>query len=373
MRESIEAHERRYLSPLAVLSSESRGRDHREPLDDTRTCFQKDRDRIIHSNAFRRLKNKTQVFVSTEHDHVRSRLTHSIEVSHVARHMSRLLQLNDDLSEAIALAHDLGHPPYGHAGETTLNHRMRHEGGFEHNQQSWRIVNKLESKYPHFQGLNLSFEVCQGLLKHRDDADGFVSLEAQVVDLADEITYVAHDIDDALRAGIITNDQLLDHAAIWRRHHKTMTQTYSNLTNKQSAYLMNSALITDQITNAMTHTSDTLASLNVASLSSLQAHVEMPIVQFSSHYANEIRELRQFLFDHYYSHHIIYRSIRNGQAMIHALFDIYQADPRLIPREFYEAIADTPDERIICDYISGMTDSFLVTEYNQLMPLGALN
>ena len=204
MREYFEELEQQIYSPLAVKSQQSKGRAHHESLDASRTCFQRDRDRIIHSKAFRRLKHKTQVFISTERDHVRSRLTHSIEVSQISRHMARLLRLNEDLTEAIALAHDLGHPPFGHAGEDALNELMANDDGFEHNQQSLRIVELLESKYPNFSGLNLSYEVRCGIQKHKTPfdhpkdhhAEPFVSLEAQVVNVADEITYTAHDVDD---------------------------------------------------------------------------------------------------------------------------------------------------------------------------------
>ena len=209
-------------------------------MDLTRTCFQRDRDRIIHSKSFRRLKHKTQVFVSTEKDHVRSRLTHSIEVSQIARHMARLLRVNEDLTEAISLAHDLGHPPFGHAGEETLNLLMQQHDGFEHNQQSLRIVDELESKYPNFPGLNLSYEVRQGIQKHRTPYDNpketddiFVSLEAQIVNLADEITYTAHDVDDAIRAKILSDEDLVKNVSIWRKYSNEILSEFSNLTDKQ--------------------------------------------------------------------------------------------------------------------------------------------
>ena len=196
------------LAPYAVRSLFSLGRRFEEPPSLTRTCFQRDRDRIVHSKAFRRLKHKTQVFVANESDHYRSRLTHSLEVAQISRHLSRLLRLNEDLCESIALAHDLGHPPFGHSGEREMNHLMKAFGGFEHNRQSLRVVDVLEQKYPHFYGLNLSFEVREGLIKHQsayDDAGidgGYVTLEAEVVNLADEIAYNNHDLDDGLRAGV---------------------------------------------------------------------------------------------------------------------------------------------------------------------------
>ena len=255
MREYFEEIESQILSPLAVKSIQSKGREFNEPLDLTRTCFQRDRDRIIHSKSFRRLKHKTQVFVSTEKDHVRSRLTHSIEVSQIARHMARLLRLNEDLTEAISLAHDLGHPPFGHAGEETLNELMSDHEGFEHNEQSLRIVDLLESKYPNFPGLNLSYEVRQGIQKHKtpydqpmaDHSDSFVSLEAQIVNLADEITYTAHDVDDAITATILSDSDLVKHVSIWRRFSNEVLSEYANLSEKQYAYL--NALQTDYQSN----------------------------------------------------------------------------------------------------------------------------
>ena len=259
MREYFEQLEQQVLSPLAVKSVQSKGRKFNEPLDLTRTCFQRDRDRIIHSKSFRRLKHKTQVFISTDRDHVRSRLTHSIEVAQISRHMARLLRLNEDLTEAIALAHDLGHPPFGHAGETELNKLMTNHDGFEHNQQSLRIVEVLESKYPRFQGLNLSYEVRCGIQKHQTPFDhpkvqddlNFTSLEAQVVNIADEITYTAHDVDDSIRAKIISDSELVKNVTIWREYSNQILSEYANLSDNQYTYLMNSKLITNQIMNVI--------------------------------------------------------------------------------------------------------------------------
>lgn len=373
MREYFEEIESQVLSPLAVKSITSKGREFDESLDLTRTCFQRDRDRIIHSKAFRRLKHKTQVFVSTEKDHVRSRLTHSIEVSQIARHMARLLRLNEDLTEAISLAHDLGHPPFGHAGEETLNELMSDHHGFEHNEQSLRIVDLLESKYPHFPGLNLSYEVRQGIQKHKTPydqpnltvTDAFVSLEAQIVNLADEITYTAHDVDDAITATILTDTDLVKHVSIWRRFSNEVLSEYANLSEKQYAYLMHSKLITNQIRNVIHTAKQMIQSSGISTLEELQKAPKELIV-FSNEFKQEIQELRQFLFDNYYSHYDIYRSNKKGQMIIKTLFNALSSDFRLIPKDYYFGRESESNERIVCDYISGMTDSFALSEYHDL-------
>ena len=373
MREYFEEIESQILSPLAVKSIQSKGREFNEPLDLTRTCFQRDRDRIIHSKSFRRLKHKTQVFVSTEKDHVRSRLTHSIEVSQIARHMARLLRLNEDLTEAISLAHDLGHPPFGHAGEETLNELMSEHEGFEHNEQSLRIVDLLESKYPNFPGLNLSYEVRQGIQKHKtpydqplaDHSDSFVSLEAQIVNLADEITYTAHDVDDAITATILSDSDLVKHVSIWRRFSNEVLSEYANLSEKQYAYLMHSKLITNQIRNVIQTAKEKIQTSGISTLAELQATPKELII-FSNEFKDEINQLRSFLFDNYYSHYDIYRSNKKGQMIIKTLFKALSADFRLIPKDYYQGREDETNERIVCDYISGMTDSFALSEYHDL-------
>ncbi len=372
MREYFEALEDQVLSPLAVKSHQSKGRQFAEPLDKTRTCFQRDRDRIIHSKAFRRLKHKTQVFISTEKDHVRSRLTHSIEVSQISRHMARLLRLNEDLTEAIALAHDLGHPPFGHAGEYALNDLMANDNGFEHNDQSLRIVEKLESKYPHFNGLNLSFEVRSGIQKHRTPFDHptgdnhFVSLEAQIVNLADEITYTAHDVDDAIHSNIILDEHLVKNVELWREFSNQVLSEHGNLTDKQYLYLMNSKLITSQIRNAIETSKMAIDRSGITDLADCQAIQETQLIQFSPEFRAGIDELRHYLFDHYYTSHNIYRMNKKGQLVIKKLFSTLLADFKLIPKTFHMDMTTDSEARIVCDYIAGMTDSFALSEYQQL-------
>lgn len=374
MREYFEELEQQIYSPLAVKSQQSKGRAHHESLDASRTCFQRDRDRIIHSKAFRRLKHKTQVFISTERDHVRSRLTHSIEVSQISRHMARLLRLNEDLTEAIALAHDLGHPPFGHAGEDALNELMANDDGFEHNQQSLRIVELLESKYPNFSGLNLSYEVRCGIQKHKTPfdhpkdhhAEPFVSLEAQVVNVADEITYTAHDVDDAIQSNILLEEDLVKNVQLWRDYSNEILSEHANLSDKQYLYLMNSKLITNQIQNAIETSKTIIARSGVNSLSDLQQLENKNLIAFSPEFRDAINQLREYLFDHYYSNHSIYRSNKKGQLIIKQLFSALSSDFKLIPKTYYNDRGIESKPRVICDYISGMTDSFALSEYQQL-------
>lgn len=370
MREYFEELEQQVLSPLSVKSFTSKGRKFKEDLDQTRTCFQRDRDRIIHSKSFRRLKHKTQVFISTEKDHVRSRLTHSIEVAQISRHMARLLRLNEDLTEAIALAHDLGHPPFGHAGETQLDELMKSFGGFEHNNQSLRIVELLESKYPSFHGLNLSYEVRSGIQKHKtpfdhpSDSDqlNFISLEAQIVNIADEITYTSHDVDDAIRSNIITDSDLVKNVSLWRRFSNEILSKYTNLSENQYIYLMNSKLITTQIMNVIESSKERIIKSGLETNSELQNFLDT-IIEFTSEFRNEINELRQYLFNHYYSYHDIYRSNKRGQMIIKDLFKTLVGDIKLIPKHFRDPLKAYSNERIACDYISGMTDSFAAQEH----------
>lgn len=370
MREYFEELEQQVLSPLSVKSISSKGRKYKEDLDTTRTCFQRDRDRIVHSKSFRRLKHKTQVFISTEKDHVRSRLTHSIEVAQISRHMARLLRLNEDLTEAIALAHDLGHPPFGHAGETQLDHLMNSHGGFEHNDQSLRIVELLESKYPNFYGLNLSYEVRSGIQKHKTPFDhptkaeslDFISLEAQIVNIADEITYTSHDVDDSIRSKILTDSDLVKNVSVWRRFSNEILSTYSNLSENQYIYLMNSKLITCQIMDVIESSKQRIIKSGIDSSEELQKH-KGSIIEFTSEFRDEINELRNYLFNNYYTYHDIYRSNKRGQMIITDLFNTLVSDIKLIPKHFRDPLAEFTNERIACDYISGMTDSFAAEEH----------
>ncbi len=374
MREYLEELEQQILSPLGVKSTESKGRKFKENLDVTRTCFQRDRDRIVHSKSFRRLKHKTQVFNSIDKDHVRSRLTHSIEVAQISRHMSRLLRLNEDLTEAIALSHDLGHPPFGHAGESSLNELMSDYGGFEHNLQSLRIIEFLESKYPQFDGLNLTYEVRSGLNKHSrkmqntlGDWPDFISLEAQVVNLSDEIAYTSHDVDDAIRADIIQNDAIIDSVVIWKELDKVVRDQFSNLSTIQYLYLMNSKLITSQIMNAMTNSKECIRRSGIQSIHDLQSSNSIELIGFSTEFSEKISQLKTFLMEHFYTNHDIYRSNKRGQMVLKDLFNVLISDIKLIPKSYRKKFENESNYRIVCDYVSGMTDSFALSEHALLI------
>ena len=258
MKSSTELFEREFLADYAIKSISSKGRRYHESDCPLRTCFQRDRDRIVHSKAFRRLKQKTQVFLATESDHYRSRLTHTLEVVQISRLIARSLALNEDLAECIALAHDLGHTPFGHSGEAVLKVLLKNTGGFEHNQQSLRVVDELENKYPHFQGLNLSYEIRKGLLKHtvHNDPSTVIqgaSLEAQVVNIADEIAYNNHDLDDGLSAQLLIESQLEKHCALFSEIKKNVEQDHASLLPHQRRHLINRQLITAQILDVINH------------------------------------------------------------------------------------------------------------------------
>lgn len=374
MREYFEKLETQLLAPYAVKSSTSRGQKYTEPLSSTRTIFQRDRDRIIHSKAFRRLKHKTQVFIATESDHYRSRLTHTLEVAQISRHLARMLRLNEDLCEGIALAHDLGHTPFGHSGEKELNSLMKDFGGYEHNQQSRRIVEELENKYPNFPGLNLSFELREGLIKHRSLSEEkihgapFNSLEAQLVNLADEIAYNAHDIDDGLAAGIITEHQLFSQVTLFQDAKARVEKKYTHLNETQRLHLINSELISQFILDAFQTTQQTLKAHNIETLDDIQT-IKKPLVTLSSELREKNTQLRHFLFHQFYQHYTIYRMNIKGRRIIRELFEAFLADTKLLPSHYQNRISDvTPKQRIISDYISGMTDTYATKEFQKIFP-----
>ncbi len=376
-RAYFEDLELKILSPIAVKAATSKGRRYDEPPSSNRTCFQRDRDRIIHAKAFRRLKHKTQVFIATESDHYRSRLTHTLEVAQISRHLARLLRVNEDLSEAIALAHDLGHTPFGHSGERELNLLMKDFGGFEHNLQSRRIVDQLETKYPNFPGLNLSFEVREGLIKHTtpwdnpqtEGLEGFKSIEAQVCNIADEIAYNNHDLDDGLRAGLLTENALCANITLWREAKKVIQSQYVNVTEMQLITLINSHIISEQVDDVLAHTEMSLKKESIQSVDQIQSY-KKPFVSFSKEMFEKNKELRNYLFAHFYSHIDVYRMNKKGQSIIRNLFNAFMADAKLMPDTYRKRIANheknQSKERIICDYIAGMTDTFAKKEYQEI-------
>ena len=369
-------------APWASDPRRSRGRRVAEAAAPTRTEHQRDRDRIVHSTAFRRLVYKTQVFINHEGDLFRTRLTHSLEVAQLGRSMARELRLNEDLVEAIALAHDLGHTPFGHAGQDALHACMREHGGFEHNLQSLRVVDELEQRYPAFDGLNLSFETREGVLKHcsrrnaerlaRAEPDGpaqrFLlgtrpSLEAQLVDLADEIAYAAHDVDDGIRSGLITLEQLAT-VPLFRRFHDEVEAAYPDLAALPGRRLlfetlrrMLSALVGDVV-------STTAAALQQAAPADADAARRLPaLVQVSAELGAELALLKRFLFAGLYRHPQVMQTTEKAATVVAELFAAYLAAPQAMPPDF----ASAPQrERAVADYIAGMTDRFAMREHQRL-------
>ncbi len=364
------------LAPYAVRAGASRGREYPEASDLFRTAFQRDRDRIIHSKAFRRLKHKTQVFVIFEGDHFRTRLTHTLEVAQIARHISRMLGLSEDLVEAIALAHDLGHTPFGHAGEAQLNELLKGEGGFEHNLQSQRVVQMLENKYPSFPGLNLSAEVLEGLMKHFtpfDHPEGtepaqivYPSLEAQVVNLADQLAYVNHDLDDGVSAGILDPTELFKEVDLWQEAHTYNQRQYSQLTASQSRFLNVRYLINLMVLEAVSHTEKRLTELGIVSLEEVYQCKEK-VVEYPAGLKKQLGQLQRYLYERFYHDYRIVRMTVKGKRFIAELFEQFKACPELLPGEEYSRIqAGEPIGRVIADYISMMTDNYVIDEHKRI-------
>jgi dGTPase len=364
------------LAPYAVTVRASRGRRVSEEAPGFRNEFQRDRDRIIHSSAFRRLEYKTQVFVNHEGDHFRTRLTHSLEVAQIARSVARTLRLNEDLTEAIALAHDLGHTPFGHAGQDALDECMRPHGGFEHNLQSLRVVDLLEQRYALFDGLNLCFETREGILKHcsleqakllGDVGERFVkqqrpSLEAQLANLADEIAYNNHDVDDGLRSGLLTLEQLAS-VALFRRQSDAVTQSFAGLAERRLIHetirRMINALATDLIRGS-------LANIERAGLISLDEVRAAPrLIDFSPETRREQQELKNFLSTNLYRHFRVNRAAAKARRIVRDLFQVFEQEPRLLPPEF-QAQHERDGPRAIADYVAGMTDRYAIREHRRL-------
>ena len=366
------------LAPYAATPAASRGRRAPEATPSHRSEFQRDRDRIIHSSAFRRLEYKTQVFVNHEGDLFRTRLTHSLEVAQIARTLARSLQLNEDWCEASALAHDLGHTPFGHAGQDALNACMRPYGGFEHNAQSLRVVDELECKYAAFRGLNLLFETREGILKHcsakRARTLGELgarflkrqqpSLEAQLTNLADEIAYNNHDVDDGLRAGLITFEQLRT-VPLFRRHHDLVLKTYADTTRRQQRHETIRRMISALAGDLIDETRRRLEALNPRDINDVRA-LGKPLVGYSDAMRKQNLALKQFLNRKLYRHPKVAKMSERSQRVIRGLFAIYLKKPKLIPAEF---VQDSPvrDDlpRLVADYIAGMTDRFALAEYQK--------
>jgi len=365
-----------HLAPYAAHASQTRGRRHPEAPPVARTEFQRDRDRIIHSTAFRRLEYKTQVFVNHEGDLFRTRLTHSLEVAQIARSVARNLRVNEDLVEAVSLAHDLGHTPFGHAGQDALNECMREHGGFEHNLQSLAVVDKLEEHYGGFDGLNLCFETREGILKHcsREHAkqlgalgERFLagrqpSIEAQIANLADEIAYNNHDIDDGLRSGLLSLDQL-DQVVLWRTHLASARAAHPGLEGRRMIHETIRRIINALIVDLIGATSDNLQRCAPDSIDAVRT--SPALVAHSDSVAAQARELKQFLFHNLYRHYRVMRMANKARRVVIGLFDAFSDDHRLLPPAYQCADPDG-QPRLIAHYIAGMTDRYALKEYRRL-------
>ena len=372
-RQDIEKLENEYLAPFAVKSGESWGRATAEEEHPYRTRFQRDRDRVIHTSAFRKLEYKTQVFVYHEGDYYRTRLTHSLEVAQITRSICKSLQLNEDLAEAIALAHDLGHPPFGHTGQDVLNELMKDHDGFEHNKQSLRIVKVLEKRYVEFEGLNLTWEVQEGMSKHSRDTDNpllnetghrYPSLEGQVADFADGIAYNAHDLDDGITSNLIDSEQLRE-VALWQENEKKLEQQYSNLDFELKKYQIVKRIINDLITDFRKTTQENIKQYGVRSVSDVRS-CQKRVAGFSKEVAEKNNELKKFLYKNMYRHRRVRHMEFKAELYLTKLFDAYTRIPQLLPESVLANEHQGSLPRRICDYISGMTDRSSIDEYRKL-------
>ena len=375
----------RDLAPYAAHDNESRGRRYPESPPAYRSEFQRDRDRIVHSTAFRRLVYKTQVFVNHEGDLYRTRLTHSLEVAQIARTIARALRLNEELSEAICLAHDVGHTPFGHAGQDALNECMRDLGGFEHNLQSLRVVDELEEHYAEFAGLNLSFECREGILKHcavanarllGDVGERFIKrqqpgLEAQLANFADEIAYNNHDIDDGIRAGLITVEQL-DSVPLFARFHDQVRALYPDLGGRRLVYEIVRRMINLLVTDLINASQSRIESAGVKSIDEVRAQ-GAPLIGFSEETQAFNRQLKAFLRERVYKHYKVQRMTAKARRVLAALFNTFFDDPGLMPDE-HRAVAENNETKLgkpgraraVADYIAGMTDRYAILEHRRL-------
>ena len=379
------------LAPYAAQPQHSRGRVFAEDGPQFRSEYQRDRDRIVHSSAFRRLEYKTQVFVNHEGDMFRTRLTHSIEVAQIGRSVARALQLNEDLTEAIALAHDLGHTPFGHAGQDVLNECMRDYGGFEHNLQSLRVVDELEEKYAEFRGLNLTFETREGILKHcnlekakqlAELGERFLKrtqpgLEAQLANLADEIAYNNHDVDDGLRAGLITVEQLCE-IALFRRQFDVVKGLYPELGGRRMVHEIIRRMINDQVSDLIKHSRHNLQAHQPDSIDAVRA-LPQAMVCFSAEMGELNLQLKQFLRRQLYHHYRVQRMTNKAGRVIRNLFQAFMAQTTMLPpeqarqcRELEAQQGEAGRARAVADYIAGMTDRYAIIEHDRIFDPSAL-
>ena len=372
-RQRLEQIEQETLGPYGMRSRNTRGRVHPEEEHPYRTAYQRDRDRIIHTTAFRRLERKTQVFVVTEGDHYRTRLTHTLEVTQIGRTLARALGANEDLTEAICLVHDIGHPPFGHSGEWTLNQLMKEHGGFDHNKQALRIVEALERRYPDWPGLNLTYEVREGIVKHETEYDVSSAesyepdqrglLEAQIANAADEIAYNAHDVDDGLRAGLFAARDLQG-LALWETVKESVGWDGKGFDDLWRHRLIR-RLIGLEVTDVVRATSKQVQADDVKSVDDLR-RLDHNVVRFSDEMRARNREHKDFLFQRMYQHFRVLRMQAKAERLLQQLFEAYVGEPRQMPESTQARIERVGLHRAVCDYIAGMTDSFALDEHQKL-------
>jgi dGTPase len=373
-RQKLEELEGRNLAGYACLSSQSKGRRYPDEEPDYRTVFQRDRDRILHTTAFRRLEYKTQVFINTEGDYYRTRLTHSLEVAQIGRTIARALGANEDLVEAVCLAHDIGHPPFGHSGEATLAKLMKDHGGFDHNKQSLRVITLLERRFAEFPGLNLSWEVLEGIVKHESeydisDANDYDPhlrghLEAQITNMADELAYTAHDLDDGLRSGMIVPAQL-ENLALWKSLLENIGWDGISPLDEMTRHRLIRMLIDIEVTDLLQTTDEHIQLYQVKTREDVQK-LDRNLVGFSELLQERNRELKDFLYRNLYRHWRVLRMQTKAERFLTDLFEAYLAEPNILPENARSSIDETGPQRTICDYMAGMTDRYALEEHARL-------
>jgi len=373
-RRDFEDREKIILASYAQKSGESKGREHAEAEHEYRSAYQRDKDRIIYSTAFRRLEYKTQVFVNHEGDHYRTRLTHTLEVVQIAKTIARTLRLNEDLTETIALGHDLGHTPFGHSGEDALDEIMKEHGGFDHNSQGLRIVDLLERRYPNFPGLNLSWEVREGIIKHATTFDKprrYISfetktpptLEAQVVDIADEIAYDNHDLDDGINSGLIKHSQLSG-IGLWKQTSQEVKRRFHAVVSDMATYQIVRALINKQVTDLVSETEKNIKQYKIKSIKDVR-RLPHKVVSFSKQMQESRKPLRELLVKNLYQHYRVIRMANKAYRFMRELFKVYLEKPEQLPPSAQAYLKKEETHRVICDYIAGMTDRFALDEYKK--------
>jgi dGTPase len=369
----LEELEDKALAPYGMRSKNSKGRAYLDSEPDYRTAFQRDRDRILHTTAFRRLEYKTQVFINYEGDYFRTRLTHTLEVAQIGRTLARALGGNEDLVEAICLAHDLGHSPFGHSGETALARLMKDFGGFDHNKQSLRIVTEIEQRYPEFPGLNLTWEVREGMVKHESEYDISDArdlnpelrgnLETQIANVADELAYTTHDLDDGLRSGMIS-PPILEGIALWQILKETFNWR-GPLLDDVERHRMIRHLVGLMVTDMVNATNQRLKESGAKSALDLQK-LNYNVIGYSDDMQRRNRELKDFLFQKLYRHYRVVRMQVKAENIIKNLFDAYTNEPAMLPTQFQKIVQLRGLQRTVCDYIAGMTDRFAIEEHQRL-------